>query len=714
MPGPVPLLSMSVKSESLDDIGGHEKKSVTGSEVGGLDAQLWHACAGGMVQLPHVGAKVVYFPQGHGEQAASTPEFPRTLVPNGSVPCRVVSVNFLADTETDEVFARICLQPEIGSSAQDLTDDSLASPPLEKPASFAKTLTQSDANNGGGFSIPRYCAETIFPPLDYCIDPPVQTVLAKDVHGEVWKFRHIYRGTPRRHLLTTGWSTFVNQKKLVAGDAIVFLRIASGELCVGVRRSMRGVSNGESSSWHSSISNASTIRPSRWEVKGTESFSDFLGGVGDNGYALNSSIRSENQGSPTTSSFARDRARVTAKSVLEAAALAVSGERFEVVYYPRASTAEFCVKAGLVKRALEQSWYAGMRFKMAFETEDSSRISWFMGTIAAVQAADPVLWPSSPWRVLQVTWDEPDLLQGVNRVSPWQLELVATLPMQLPPVSLPKKKLRTVQPQELPLQPPGLLSLPLAGTSNFGGHLATPWGSSVLLDDASVGMQGARHDQFNGLPTVDFRNSNYKRPREFSRDNQYQIQDHQVFHPRPVLNEPPATNTGNYFSLLPSLQRRPDISPSIQPLAFMSASGSSQLETSSTKTAATSFFLFGQFIDPSCTSKPQQRSTVINNASVAGDGKHPGTNNSSSDNKSEDKDNCRDVQPILNGIAVRSGFRADIAAKKFQQSDSAHPTEASRGSQVSSLPWWQTQDAHKDQEFHGDSQTPHTPASGSQ
>jgi len=55
----------------------------------------------------------------------------------------------------------------------------------DKLSSFAKTLTQSDANNGGGFSVPRYCAETIFPKLDYRADPPVQTVLAKDVHGEV-------------------------------------------------------------------------------------------------------------------------------------------------------------------------------------------------------------------------------------------------------------------------------------------------------------------------------------------------------------------------------------------------------------------------------------------------------------------------------------------------------------------------------------------------
>jgi len=31
-------------------------------------------------------------------------------------------------------------------------------------------------------------------------------------------------GQPRRHLLTTGWSTFVTSKRLVAGDAFVFMR----------------------------------------------------------------------------------------------------------------------------------------------------------------------------------------------------------------------------------------------------------------------------------------------------------------------------------------------------------------------------------------------------------------------------------------------------------------------------------------------------------
>jgi hypothetical protein len=38
---------------------------------------------------------------------------------------------------------------------------------------FDKTLTQSDVNNDGGFSVSMYCAETIFPRLDYVADLPV-------------------------------------------------------------------------------------------------------------------------------------------------------------------------------------------------------------------------------------------------------------------------------------------------------------------------------------------------------------------------------------------------------------------------------------------------------------------------------------------------------------------------------------------------------------
>lgn len=355
-----------------------------------LDSQLWHACAGGMVQMPAVNSRVFYFVQGHAEHACGNIDFRNFPRIPPYILCRVSSVKFMADTETDEVYAKIRLIP-VDKNELNYEDDSNlginVSDSPEKPASFAKTLTQSDANNGGGFSVPRYCAETIFPRLDYSADPPVQNILAKDVHGETWKFRHIYRGTPRRHLLTTGWSTFVNHKKLVAGDSIVFLRAENGDLCVGIRRVKRGIGAGHES-WNPAGGNY------------TLPYGGFSAFLRDDDGKLSRNVNGVSSSSNGGSSWGK--VKVTAESVYEAATLAANGQPFEVVYYPRASTPEFCVKASIVKAALQNRWCSGMRFKMPFETEDSSRISWFMGTISSVQVADPIRWPDSPWRLLLV------------------------------------------------------------------------------------------------------------------------------------------------------------------------------------------------------------------------------------------------------------------------------------------------------------------------
>ena len=44
-----------------------------------LDPQLWHACAGGMVQMPPVRSRVYYFPQGHAEHAHGGGEHARVV-----------------------------------------------------------------------------------------------------------------------------------------------------------------------------------------------------------------------------------------------------------------------------------------------------------------------------------------------------------------------------------------------------------------------------------------------------------------------------------------------------------------------------------------------------------------------------------------------------------------------------------------------------------
>ncbi|CAO2824289.1 unnamed protein product [Amaranthus hypochondriacus] len=449
-----------------------------------LDSQLWHACAGGMVQMPLVNSRVYYFVQGHTEHANGNVDFRNFPRIPSYVLCRVEDIRYLADHETDEVYAKIRLIP-VGNEI-DYNDEDIGVHSGEvqenKPASFAKTLTQSDANNGGGFSVPRYCAETIFPRLDYSADPPVQNILAKDVHGEPWKFRHIYRGTPRRHLLTTGWSTFVNAKKLIAGDSIVFLRTENGDLCVGIRRAKRGIGGGldSTSGWNPGSN-----------VLNYGAFSGFL-------REDENRITRNGNGIGLNSGNALAKVKIKVESVIESATHAAKGQPFEVVYYPRAGTPEFVVKAGHVKAALQIRWCSGMRFKMPFETEDSSRISWFMGTISSVQVADPVHWPDSPWRLLQVTWDEPDLLQNVKRVSPWLVELVSNMPaIHLSPFSPPRKKFRLPHHPDFPID--GQLPVP-PFPGNFLGS-SNPFG--CLPDNFPAGMQGARHAQF-GLSLSDF------------------------------------------------------------------------------------------------------------------------------------------------------------------------------------------------------------------
>ncbi|KAJ6837942.1 auxin response factor 16 isoform X1 [Iris pallida] len=104
---------------------------------------------------------------------------------------------------------------------------------------FSKTLTASDTSTHGGFSVPHRAAEKIFPPLDFTMQPPAQELVAKDLHNVSWTFRYVYRGQPKRHLLTTGWSAFISTKRLIAGDSVLFIRDEKSQLLLGITRANR-------------------------------------------------------------------------------------------------------------------------------------------------------------------------------------------------------------------------------------------------------------------------------------------------------------------------------------------------------------------------------------------------------------------------------------------------------------------------------------------
>ncbi|CAA2993130.1 auxin response factor 2-like [Olea europaea subsp. europaea] len=297
--------------------------------------------------------------------------------------CRVVNVLLKAEPDTDEVFAHVILMPEPNQDENAVKKEPLPPPPPRFHVhSFCKTLTASDTSTHGGFSVLRRHADECLPPLDMSRQPPTQELVAKDLHGNEWRFRHIFRGQPRRHLLQSGWSVFVSSKRLVAGDAFIFLRGENGELRVGVRRAMRQQGNAPSSV--------------------ISSHSMHLG-------------------------------------VLATALHAIQTKTIFTVYYkPRTSPSEFIVPYDQYMESVKNNYSIGMRFKMRFEGEEAPEQR-FTGTIVGNEDSDSRRWPQSKWRCLKVRWDETSTISRPERVSPWEIE-PSISPSALNPLPGPRPK----------------------------------------------------------------------------------------------------------------------------------------------------------------------------------------------------------------------------------------------------------------------------------
>ncbi|CAN6327614.1 unnamed protein product [Urochloa humidicola] len=350
--------------------------------AGPVCGELWHACAGAGVALPRRGSAVVYLPQAHlaaggcsgGEVplGAAAPPLPP------HVACRVVDVELCADAATDEVYARLALVAEgqmFGRNIHDgeteekncEMDDTDGEKKLRTSHMFCKTLTASDTSTHGGFSVPRRAAEDCFPPLDYELVRPSQELIAKDLHGLKWSFRHIYRGQPRRHLLTTGWSSFVNMKKLVSGDAVLFLRGNDGELRMGVRRAVP---------------------------------------------LKNEALEAAN------STDSKQRTLSAVASSLENRSI------FHICFDPRTVASEFIVPLYKFAKSSNYPLSVGMRFKVGCGDEDANQRS--CGLISGISEVDPIRWPGSKWRCILVKWDGDTKCNHKNRVSPWEIETVGS------------------------------------------------------------------------------------------------------------------------------------------------------------------------------------------------------------------------------------------------------------------------------------------------
>ncbi|XP_052194955.1 auxin response factor 8 isoform X3 [Diospyros lotus] len=178
---------------------------------------------------------------------------------------------------------------------------------------------------------------------------------------------------PKRHLLTTGWSVFVSAKRLVAGDSVLFIWNEKNQLLLGIRRAIR----------------PQTVMPS--------------------------------------SVLSSDSMHI---GLLAAAAHAASTNScFTIFYNPRASPSEFVIPfSKYVKAVYHTRVSIGMRFRMLFETEESS-VRRYMGTITGIGDLDPTRWPNSHWRSVKVGWDESTAGERQPRVSLWEIEPLTTFPI---------------------------------------------------------------------------------------------------------------------------------------------------------------------------------------------------------------------------------------------------------------------------------------------
>lgn len=92
-------LHTSISSSLSSNAASHTSSPCSESSPPSIYVELWHACAGPLTSLPKKGNVVVYFPQGHVEQAASASPFPPMDMPTFDLPpqifCRVIDVQLL-------------------------------------------------------------------------------------------------------------------------------------------------------------------------------------------------------------------------------------------------------------------------------------------------------------------------------------------------------------------------------------------------------------------------------------------------------------------------------------------------------------------------------------------------------------------------------------------------------------------------------------------
>ncbi|RLN18662.1 putative B3 domain-containing protein [Panicum miliaceum] len=103
---------------------------------------------------------------------------------------------------------------------------------VEKEHMFEKVVTPSDVGKLNRLVIPKQHAERYFPALDAAAAAAAAAAGAgkglvlsfEDRAGKAWRFRYSYWNSSQSYVMTKGWSRFVKEKRLGAGDTVLFSR----------------------------------------------------------------------------------------------------------------------------------------------------------------------------------------------------------------------------------------------------------------------------------------------------------------------------------------------------------------------------------------------------------------------------------------------------------------------------------------------------------
>ncbi|KAG8663679.1 hypothetical protein MANES_01G238800v8 [Manihot esculenta] len=95
--------------------------------------------------------------------------------------------------------------------------------PIEREHMFDKVVTPSDVGKLNRLVIPKQYAEKYFP-LDSTSSEKGLLLNFEDRNGKPWRFRYSYWNSSQSYVMTKGWSRFVKEKQLDAGDIVSFQR----------------------------------------------------------------------------------------------------------------------------------------------------------------------------------------------------------------------------------------------------------------------------------------------------------------------------------------------------------------------------------------------------------------------------------------------------------------------------------------------------------